>query len=361
MVHLALTEKTGQPKRLGAVVHLAMVLAAFAFICVVLEFVLTALLPPPINWKHPQESYIVDPILGHSLTPRQHSFTHSYPVVTNSHGFRDREVSMVAYPGVRRILCLGDSLTFGDGVASEDTYPKQLEAMLNAAEPERYEVINAGVPSYDTWQEVAFFKTRGALFKPDMVIVGFYSNDIVPKPAKVDVSLAEGGALRRQGFSGLVPDKIAHLFKRSLLLLFLRDRIGKLANQFYPSFAYLHQHSLLLGEHNDFVERGWKEVEESLREMANLQEIYKFTLLVVAFPMAEQLMHDYPNADYPMRLKSIADKYQIAYIDLKPSFGRNFRGFGSLFIEWDGHPNVEAFNISATEIKNYVHKFYGKL
>jgi hypothetical protein len=41
-------------------------------------------------------------------------------------------------------------------------------------------------------------------------------------------------------------------------------------------------------------------------------------------------------------------------IDLLPSFQNKFKGFGSLFIEWDGHPNPAAYAIAATEVQQYM-------
>ena len=315
-----------------------LVVGSLVTVCLLAEGVLAVFLPPPIAWMDPQESYNFDPLLGHRLVPNQTSFTHSFAVSTNSHGFRDREVSLLPSPGIKRVLCIGDSLTFGDGVAAGDTYPKQLEVLLNSVGDQRYEVINAGVPSYDTWQEVTFFKTKGVEFKPDIVVLGFYSNDVVPRPPAVRALLTGGGTLRRQGFGGFVPDGVVHLLKSSRLVLFLKDRLGKLVNALYPSSEFLHQQSLLEGIPNDFVEQGWEEVEASLREMAELQKTHQFRFLIVMFPMAEQLMREYPNAQYQVRLKSIAEKYHIPIIDLQPSFSREFRGFESLFIEWESKP-----------------------
>lgn len=334
------------------------VIAAFALlvvgslitVCLLVEGVLAVFLPPPITWLDPQESYNFDPLLGHRLVPNQNSFTHSFSVSTNSHGFRDREVSLQPSPGIKRVLCLGDSLTFGDGVAVGDTYPKQLEVLLNSVGARRYEVINAGVPSYDTWQEGTFFKTRGIEFKPEIVVLGFYSNDVVPRPPAVQTLLTGGGTLRRQGLDGFVPDVVVHLLKRSRLVLFLKDRLGKLGSALHPSSEFLHQQSLLEGIPNDFVEQGWQEVEASLMVMAELQKPHKFKFLIVMFPMAEQLMREHPNAQYQVRLKAIAEKYHIPIIDLQPSFSREFRGFESLFIEWDGHPNPQAHRLAAEEL-----------
>jgi len=199
-----------------------------------MEGLLVFFVPPPIVWLDPQESYHADPKVGHRLVPGQHSYTHSFPVVTNSYGLRDREFSAVPSPGVVRILCLGDSLTFGNGVSVEDTYPKQLEAWLGHEGTIKYEVINAGVSAYDTWQEVAYFEEWGIRLEPNTVVIGFYANDVVPKPERVNAYLTSDGTLRRQGFGGLLPDFAVHALKRSRLLLLLRDRVNKLYNRVRP-------------------------------------------------------------------------------------------------------------------------------
>lgn len=329
-----------------------LVLAVASLLTVVLfaEAASSLFLPSPIAWRDPQELYNHDPLLGHVLAPGQHAFTHSFPVSTNSHGFRDREYPLIPPSGTVRILCLGDSLTFGDGVAVEDTYPKRLEAILHGSGGLKFEVINAGVPSYDTWQEIALFKTKGARFEPHIVILGFYGNDIVPRPEIVKTSLSGDGTLRRKGFGGVFPDEVVHILKGSRFLLFLKDRVGKLINFIQPSSEYLHQRALLEGLPDEFLEQGWHEVESSLKEMTELQRTHNFRFVIMSFPMAEQLMHEHPLAQYPGRLKGIAEKLQIPFIDLQPVLKREFKGFGSLFIEWDGHPNPQAHRIAAEEL-----------
>jgi hypothetical protein len=88
--------------------------------------------------------------------------------------------------GTYRILVLGDSTTFGWGVPVEKPYAKLLEQKLNEnlrpGGPKRFEVMNTGVGNYNTAQEVAYFKERGRLYKPDMVILGFFTNDAEETP-----------------------------------------------------------------------------------------------------------------------------------------------------------------------------------
>jgi lysophospholipase L1-like esterase len=289
------------------------------------------------------------------LKPGQQAFTHSFPVITNSYGLRDREFPERANPNTIRILCLGDSLTFGNGVKAEDTYPKQLEYILNIeGQRQRFEVINAGVPAYDTWQEIAYFKEYGWKFKPDLIIIGMYANDIVPKPETVRDLVNEYGALKRFDWSDMLPNELVYLLKRSRVLLLVRDRYGKLMNRINSSPAYEHKLSLLKGTFNEFVENGWKQVEESLGEMSDLAKKQNFGLLLVAFPMSDQIINSYPHSSYPSRVKEIAQTHGILFIDLMPAFLKNYNNFRSLFIEWDGHPNALAYSIAAEEIREYL-------
>ena len=193
-----------------------------------------------------------------------------------------------------------------------------------------------------------------------MVVIGFYANDIVPKPERVNISLTGDGMLRRQGLGGVLPDFAVHILKRSRLLLFLRDRVGKLSNAVNPSEQFLHQQSLLKGTENSFAERGWEEVDASLKKMAILKNQQGFDLLLVIFPVAEQLLNDYPRARYQARVQAIADKHGIPSIDLLDGFKREFKGFGSLFIEWDGHPGPNAHRIAADEIARFIIKARSK-
>jgi lysophospholipase L1-like esterase len=73
-----------------------------------------------------------------------------------------------------RIITLGDSFTYGMFVNTADNFPEQLEDQLNQSKPcskiSKYEVINLGVPGYDTEYSVRRYKDRGQKYDPDLVI-----------------------------------------------------------------------------------------------------------------------------------------------------------------------------------------------
>jgi len=348
------TSRSSPSRRRRWIGNLAVTVASLVLLFAAAELVATLFLPAPVVWRYPQEAYVYDPQLLHRLKPNQSAFTHSFPVSTNSYGLRNEEFSPTPPPGTVRVLCLGDSPTFGKGVAFGETYPKQLERLVNASGRGHYEVINGGVSAYDTWQEVAYLRDVGSTFAPHLVIVGFYANDIVPRPRHLDQSRHEATAGHRDEPMSSSADWAIYWLKNSRLLLFLRERSTHLRNRVQPSPEVRQKLSLLHGTADDFVEPGWREIDASFEELATLAKRHHFAVLVAFFPMADQLVGSYPNASYPTRARQLAARHGIPTVDFLPAFSREFSGFDSLFIEWDGHPNARAYAIAARELSPYV-------
>jgi lysophospholipase L1-like esterase len=115
---------------------------------------------------------------------RPHSeFWHSsadgrWRFVTNGKGFRDtREFGYEKPAGTLRVLALGDSHTQGYEVRQEATFSAVLERYL-AAHGVKAEVLNAGVSGYSTAEALAFLENEGYKYQPDVVVLGFYANDL---------------------------------------------------------------------------------------------------------------------------------------------------------------------------------------
>jgi len=98
---------------------------------------------------------------------------------TNERGFRgSRPTQVLKENGERRIIGIGDSVIWGTGVNQKDSFLGVLEKKLN--EDSFYEVINAGVVGYSTYQEYLFLKKYILPLKPEVVIVNYCSNDFLP-------------------------------------------------------------------------------------------------------------------------------------------------------------------------------------
>jgi hypothetical protein len=101
----------------------------------------------------------------------------SWRFVTNSRGLRDtRNFAYDKPPGTLRVLSLGDSHTQGYEVRQQATFSAVLERYLETRSV-KAQVLNAGVSGFSTAEELAYLVNEGYKYKPDVVVVGFYSND----------------------------------------------------------------------------------------------------------------------------------------------------------------------------------------
>ncbi len=102
---------------------------------------------------------------------------HLYPI--NRWGFRHEDFPKEKPAGEFRVFVLGDSIVFGQGTAHGDFSEALGKRLAGYRRPDgrRWRVINTGVPSYTTCQELALLEGFIEPFSPDLVIVGYAMND----------------------------------------------------------------------------------------------------------------------------------------------------------------------------------------
>jgi lysophospholipase L1-like esterase len=135
-----------------------------------------------------------DPLLLWRLKPNLDHAVWDFTVLsTNSEHLRAEQSSQSlkpGQPGTIRIVCLGDSVTFGyrvpvvwpDKPSEYDPeslpYPMLLERQLRAANPKRnIEVITMAVPGYTSHQGLAWLRRDIDRLNPDLLTVSFGWND----------------------------------------------------------------------------------------------------------------------------------------------------------------------------------------
>lgn len=109
--------------------------------------------------------YTLDPVLLWRPLPS--------PGITNAEGFLGPDWSPEKPAATTRVAALGDSCT----VAGDSPYPAQLGARLASGRGPRFEVWNAGVGSWSSYQGRRLLETRLARYRPDVVTVYFGWND----------------------------------------------------------------------------------------------------------------------------------------------------------------------------------------
>ena len=120
-------------------------------------------------------------------------------VRSNSLGFREREITPKS--DRYRIVVVGDSFTWGQGVEEQDRFSNRIEQALGP----RYEVFNFGRPG-DNMPEHLDVLTQALAVSPDFVLLQLYINDF------------ETAAMERPGPRPLLPADWDRRMERSSLL-----------------------------------------------------------------------------------------------------------------------------------------------
>lgn len=88
----------------------------------------------------------------------------------------DEKYSLPKRPNVFRVITLGCSCT-QVCQGTDFTYPDYMQVLLNAKSSDHYEVLNAGVGGYSSYQGLQLLKHTLVKYKPDMVTIFFGWND----------------------------------------------------------------------------------------------------------------------------------------------------------------------------------------
>lgn len=274
---------------------------------------------------------------GYELAPNWHG-----SVETDARGLRSRAPD--AEPPRYKVLLIGDSVTFGSGVRYEDAFGSKLETMLNRGLGRSVAVWNAGVPGYNTTQEELALRHMGPLVQPDLVLVQVCMNDYMAAPVltpgkTLDATHMEGGG----GFS------LVQLLYRSRVFVLVKEKLKdqeKRAPERFPK--WMHYISHLKNK------PGWAQVKESLVKMKADADSLHARLVVVVFPVEEQLR--IPDHSLQDDLGTFLELHGIAMLDLFPAFKAHWPK--GLYVDyWEQthqvdklHPNARGHELAAKTI-----------
>ena len=115
-----------------------------------------------------------------------------FGVISNDAGMReDHPVSLEKPASEFRVLFLGDSCTFGYGLDHAHSFVQQTEDQLRQRLNRPVECLNAGVPGYSLFQGSQLYATRAHQYQPEVVVLCFGWNDMVPWDALSDLEHLE--------------------------------------------------------------------------------------------------------------------------------------------------------------------------
>jgi lysophospholipase L1-like esterase len=263
----------------------------------------------------------------------------------NALGLRGQDFSTKKPVNAFRILFVGDSFTFGEGVQDDETFASILQERLQSEvedDERRYHVINAGVSGYNTKDEVENLRTKWLDLEPDAVVLVFYLNDAYDESrfAALITGSAEGELGRDLRFES-----------SSRLLQFVADRVfrwrvGRRITRIYQSQFF---ESPTIGGHD------WETCKKSLHEASELMRERDIRFAMVIFPELHALDDSHPFENVYQRVHAYAESLGIPALNLFPVF--EGRSGPELWVHvTDHHPNAEAHRIAADAIWSFLHE-----
>ncbi|MFC1769453.1 SGNH/GDSL hydrolase family protein [Nitrospirota bacterium] len=248
-------------------------------------------------------------------------------VRVNQAGFRDRDYEKAKPEGTVRIFGIGDSFMFGQGVEQEKNYLALLEEMLNTKYPrKRWEVLNSGVPGYNIAMEVETLQRKGLAYKPDIVILGYISNDMeLPSIARV-IGLPARDKLRgRHAFS-----------TKSYLASFVKHKMDFIVNDLPPI------------EHKYAWMTGVRSLDASFKRLKSMANENHFTVVALFTELGGG-----PRIT-PVKKTARGWGFTVVSADMAITKHMNSAGIkeytGSTLTVADGHPSALTHDIIAREL-----------
>ncbi|MEN8007361.1 MAG: SGNH/GDSL hydrolase family protein [Candidatus Krumholzibacteriota bacterium] len=250
----------------------------------------------------------------------------------NNHGFRGPDYEKRKAPGTTRIIVLGDSFTFGEGVRLEHTFCSRLEEILNQRSGGVAEVLNFGTSTWGTDDEINYLEQAGLEFEPDLVVLVYVFND-------ADYA---GGLDLWENFRSEYENRyLKHSYLASYMYATLKRRLyGQQYIDELLDSAMQEQHK-------------WTASMDYLLKGRHLAEAGGAKYAVVVFPFMYELDEQHPFRPLQLMLSDYCARNGIVELDLLEAF------MGEAYTDlWvhpsDQHPNERGHRIAAEAIAGFI-------
>jgi hypothetical protein len=267
------------------------------------------------------------------------------PVELNRLGMRDREFVTPKPPDTLRIVVLGDSMTFGQGAPQDRVWPRVLEAELARQLPPgaaHVEVLNLAVPGYNTIQELAMLRETGLALHPDVILVGFFYNDVDLTPRELARLHPGTGAPPAADPRSPVSRAITALKEHSSVFAYLSPRIGAVMRRFGgKGYGQAASYNALFAPGAE----GWTRTREALVEMKAVAAQAGAGFALVVLPaMVNCSSQTYPMQAYHDAVREFTRAQGIESVDLLEQL--RAVDFSRMWVNpTDGHPDGDAHRL----------------
>jgi len=255
----------------------------------------------------------------------------------NRDGYRDEDWETAKPAGVVRIGFVGDSYTFGAGVAEEDRFSNVVVRRLDAEWSQvRVEGLNFGTGGADVTHNLTRLRKRASLYDLDAIVYGFVLNDFA-SPAVLEAYHARRLELERRYRHkwGWLVSAARHSRVADMVNTLVSYRYSGLRENQIEYLASTY-------EPGPVFDRGNQALREAMVEMEKVRQG-----VVVFFPY---FLENEDELEFYARARDLvrkaAQRHGHSFIELLPHLAHR------PYYEWwvsedDHHPNAAAHEITA--------------
>jgi hypothetical protein len=266
------------------------------------------------------------------------NYWHDVLHVYDSNGFRRTTPFPSKQPGVMRVMIVGDSLTWGDGVEERWTYAALLQDTMGR--DFHIEFLNLGADGAQSEDVLKFIHDFVPKLNPDLVIYGVCLNDFLPS--------GKGQYINTSAYTIPIPDSWK---------AFLADRL-RLAIFFTESYDAFLRRFHLRGDFFDDILQNFAGYQS--RFASDVKAMNDFVRNRGLPPITAMVLDQFPDMQSRgFQIALAAEKYLHAagmdVIGVTP-FYKKYNGSGFAVSHWEGHPNEEAHAIFAAMLRASLNK-----
>jgi lysophospholipase L1-like esterase len=308
----------------------------------------------PLSERMPLMEVRANPARGFEMIPESEHYTYLERVRVDNLGLRGEDIGAKA-AGEVRILALGDSMTYGQGMGEDETLPHAIETELAArlrpaqgpagdragtktgespTGARSVRVINGGVRAYNTRQELALLAELGPRIVPDVVVLFWFANDI----EETDI------------------DAMYRRFEKSGPVVFdLGEPLSGWGEFTWKMKQFLRQSALIMQARHAYTDAHWPQpsaaaldlafqrLDRYFDEFARLARAGGFELVVAVVPLSRTARQ--ADAEHPLtgRVKALAEAHHFPFLDLVGPVRELCRRAGKPpVLPYDGHYDARA-------------------
>jgi hypothetical protein len=263
-----------------------------------------------------------------------------YAVTThsNNHGFRDnKNYRFDKSDGTQRVIIIGDSMSFGNGVEELGRYSNLLDDMLG----ENVEVYNLAISNYGLDQAFLTLQIEGLRYNPDVIVLGFSD----PMFKRLSRNVTESRWSKpffelKQGNLHLVPQPNENILAietfpdKFYLWMFVKQRISAILSERESSDNWANNAAL---------------TEKIIERLVEISRQSKSTLVIFTINPRYILEKEWDTKpDLNRLLEKLSGSNDFHFLDLYPIFKNS--DYASLFYPIDGHYTVDGHILVAEEL-----------